>query len=137
VIEDVIGIVMNCGKRSSDHIDGIEAKLLALKIFVKLEAYGVTFDEDKFSQAVAINPTIYGVIGTIRKLLPPDEEHTDDVSIVSDQGDMFDMFYMSTEEQQIEPTLASAVDRTRSLATRRQHVSENKHALPGRRLPSR
>ena len=89
MIEDVIGIVMNCGKRSSDHIDGIEAKLLALKIFVKLEAYGLTFDEDKFSKAVALNPSLYGVIGTVRKLLPPDEEHTDDVSIVSDQGDMF------------------------------------------------
>lgn len=128
MIEDVIGIVMNCGKRSSDQIDRIEARLLALKICVKLEAYGVAFDEDKFSQAVALNPTLYGVVGTIRKLLPPDEENTDDVSIVTDQGDIFDMFHiMSTEIQQREPTLTSAVDRRRSLA----------HALPGRRVLSR
>jgi len=136
VIQDVTGIVINIDKGSSERIDRVEAKLLALKINVKLEAYGITFDEEKFCQAVALNPTLFGVIGTIRKLLPPDEEHTDDVSIVSDRDDMYDMFYMSNEDQQQRGSaLASAEERRSSLATRRQPLFENKHALPGRRVP--
>ena len=52
-------------EKYSQIIDRVEAKLLALKISVKLEAYGVTFDEDKFLQAVALNPTLLGVASTV------------------------------------------------------------------------
>ncbi len=90
---------MKSEKGSNQRIDKIEAKLLALKITVKLEAYGITFDEDKFLQAVARNPTLWGVAGTVRKLLPPDEEQIDDSSIASD-SDIYDMFYMSRGDQQ-------------------------------------
>ncbi len=67
VIQDVIMIVIQSEKYSHKIIDRVEAKLLALKISVKLEAYGVTFDEDKFLQAVALNPTLWGVSSTVSR----------------------------------------------------------------------
>jgi len=60
-------IVIQSEKYSHKIIDRVEAKLLALKISVKLEAYGVTFDEDKFLQAVALNPTLLGVASTVSR----------------------------------------------------------------------
>ena len=60
-------IVIHSDKYSHKIIDRVEAKLLALKISVKLEAYGVTFDEDKFLQAVALNPTLWGVASTVSR----------------------------------------------------------------------
>ena len=60
-------IVIQSEKYSHKIIDRVEAKLLALKISVKLEAYGVTFDEDKFLQAVALNPTLWGVASTVSR----------------------------------------------------------------------
>ena len=86
VIQDVIQIVIRSEKTTTQRIDRVEAKLLALKITVKLEAYGITFDENKFLQAVALNPTLLGIAGTVRKLLPPDNgEQVDDVSVLSDK----------------------------------------------------
>jgi hypothetical protein len=104
---------------------------------VKLEAYGITFDQEKFSQVVTLNPTNFGVIGTIRKLLPPKKDHTDDASILSDRDDIYDMFYITSNENQHQrgSALASTVDGRSSLA-RRQTLIENRHALQGRRSPS-
>lgn len=139
VIEDVIGIVIRSEKESSQRIDRVEAKLLALKITVKLEAYGITFDEDKFLHAVALNPTILGVAGTVRKLLPPDEEHGDDnISIVSDKDDIYDMFYMAREDQPLTLTDARAVSEGRhaSLATRRHPAIESRQMPLSRKVIS-
>lgn len=100
VIQDVIEITIRSDKESNQEIDRVEAKLLALKITVKLEAYGVVFDETKFLQAVALNPTLWGVAGTVRKLLPRVKEQNDDESAASDKDGVYDMFYMSREDQQ-------------------------------------
>ena len=96
----MIEIVIRSEKGSNQVIiDRVEAKLLALKITVKLEAYGITFDEDKFLQAVARNPTLWGVAGTVRKLLPPDEEQVDDSSVsVASDSDIYDMFYSKSQK---------------------------------------
>lgn len=136
VIQDVIGITIRSEKDSNQGIDRVEAKLLALKITVKLEAYGITFDEDKFLQVVALNPTLWGVAGTVRKLLPRDEKQVDDASLVSaatDMDDIYDMFYMSREDQQRRGSVldARAVSEGRraslALATRRQLAFESRH----------
>lgn len=136
VVQDVIGIIMKNGSLSK-RIDRVEAKLLALKISVKLEAYGVTFDEDKFLQAVALDSTPWGVVGTVKKLLPPNDEQTDDVSIASDMDDIFDMFYMSDQRR------GSALDeravsegRHASLASRRRANFDRRHSLLTRQVPS-
>jgi len=132
VIQDVIGIVIRSEKDNDQIIDRVEAKLLALKITVKLEAYGVSFDEEKFLQAVALSPTLLGVAGTVRKLLPPAGEHVDDVSVVSDKDDIYDMFYMAREDQQ----RRGPAEGRPSLAMRRPPTFESRHAS-GRRGPSR
>lgn len=97
VIEDVLEIVFRSEKESNQIVDRVEAKLIALKITVKLDSYGITFDEDKFLHAAALNPTLFGVASAVRKLLPPDGEHIDDasVSVASGVDDVYDMFYMS------------------------------------------
>ena len=89
---------------------------MALKIKVKLEVYGIYFDEDKFLRAIALNPSLCGAITVVRKLLPVEYQedendfnksrmrsscvshYDDDESL--DEDDVFDMFYMSREEQE-------------------------------------
>lgn len=93
VIEDIIGILIRHDS-STHRIDKVEAHLLSLKISVKLEAYGVSFDETKFLQAVALNPTYEGVIGTTRKLLPLDNEMYDEEEF----SDMYDMYFIASTE---------------------------------------
>lgn len=104
MIQDVVEIVVRSDKGTDQIIDRVEAKLLALKIAVKLESYGITFDEDKFLRAVALHPTLAGVAATVRRLLPPDDGQVMDddrsvQSIESDKADVYDMFYMSREDQ--------------------------------------
>ena len=128
VIQDIIGIIMRSGKGNKQGIDRVEAKLLALKITVKLEAYGITFDEDKFLNAVALNPTLMGLAGTVRKLLPPDEGDGDDgcsltiTSFVSGKDDVYDMFYMRGELERIGGSVSSASQRGRVSLSRRRHT---------------
>eukprot|EP00571_Detonula_confervacea_P000826 CAMPEP_0172328696 /NCGR_PEP_ID=MMETSP1058-20130122/60487_1 /TAXON_ID=83371 /ORGANISM="Detonula confervacea, Strain CCMP 353" /LENGTH=208 /DNA_ID=CAMNT_0013045823 /DNA_START=674 /DNA_END=1300 /DNA_ORIENTATION=- len=137
VIQDVIGIIMRSNKDLCQRIDRVEAKLLALKITVKLEAYGVTFDEDKFLQAVALNPTPRGVVGTVRKLLPPNEEQIDDASIASDMDDIYDMFYMSDQRRGSPRAVREGFEgRRASLATRRQSSFDSRHVSMTRQVPS-
>lgn len=94
VVEDVVEILLRRIVNTEQVIDRVDARLIALKIAVKLEFYGIIFDEEKFLQVVALNPTLMGVTGSVRKLLPPVEEKDDNDSITSDTDDLFDMFYM-------------------------------------------
>jgi len=80
VIQDVIHITVSSDRHNTQRIDRVEAKLLALKIYVQLESYAITFDEDKFLQAVALNPTLWGVIMTVRKLIPMDKYYEPETS---------------------------------------------------------
>lgn len=111
IIQDVVGIVLRAG---SQKFDRVEAKILALKIKVSLEVYGILFDEDKFVQAIALNPSLSGALTVVKKLLPieyqePNDSNDermrscsssrfDDESL--DEDDIYDMFYMSREEQE-------------------------------------
>ena len=104
VIEDIVGILLKHDS-STQRIDKVEAQLLSLKITVKLEAYGVSFNEAKFLQAVALNPTVAGVIGTTKRLLPLDETNVYDDELF--ESDLYDMFYIRTEEGSIWASTAS------------------------------
>ena len=101
VIQDVIAIVVRTDRDNDQKINRVEARLLALKITVKLEVYGIAFDEDKFLQAVSLNPTLHGVISVVKKLLPNDEqgEPFNQETEELDEDDIYDMFYMSKEDQ--------------------------------------
>jgi len=107
VIEDVIRITVASDLDNNQRICRDEAKLLALKIAVQLEEHTIAFDESKFMQAVALNPTLCGVVGIVRKLLPTDAENNmtdeDTASVYSavsrrysleEKDDVYDMFYL-------------------------------------------
>jgi hypothetical protein len=89
VTEEVVRIILRNG---SPIINEATAKLLASEISVKMEEMGVLFNEEKFIQALASNPTLVGAISTVKKLLP-DEEYN------HEKDDAHDMFYLSNEEQ--------------------------------------
>ena len=139
VIQDVVAIVLRSEKASNNQvIDRVEAKLLALKIAVKLEAYGITFDEDKFLRAVALHPTLWGVAATVRRLLPPDDGEADDgrsvQSIESDRDDVYDMFYLSPDaERRRGSRLAARISEGGyvSLAKRQSSAWERHRPRPG------
>merc|ERR1739845_16969 len=59
VVQDVIEVAIGSGKGTNHRFDTVEIKLLALKITVKLEAYGILLNEDKFIKAVTRNPTTW------------------------------------------------------------------------------
>eukprot|EP00581_Thalassiosira_minuscula_P005595 CAMPEP_0183738978 /NCGR_PEP_ID=MMETSP0737-20130205/55912_1 /TAXON_ID=385413 /ORGANISM="Thalassiosira miniscula, Strain CCMP1093" /LENGTH=329 /DNA_ID=CAMNT_0025973639 /DNA_START=78 /DNA_END=1067 /DNA_ORIENTATION=+ len=124
VVEDVLGIILTSEKANNQEIDKVEAKLLALKITVKLEAYGITFDEDKFLRAVAMHPTLWGAAQTVQKLLPR-TEHIDDnmsagMSVGTDENDVYDMFYMANETRPLHAGRGESEVRRPSLAMRRR-----------------
>jgi len=89
VTEEVVRIVL---KNGSPIMNEATAKLLACEISVKMEEIGVLFDEEKFIQALASNPTLLGAISTVKKLLP-DEDYN------HEKDDAYDMFCLSNEEQ--------------------------------------
>jgi len=65
---------MKSDKDDDDNIDKKEAKELALKIALQLQAYDVGFDTEKFLKVVAKDPSVTGVIAIVLKLLPKEEE---------------------------------------------------------------
>ena len=58
----MVAIVVRSDQDNDMRFDRVEAKLLSLKITVKLEVYGIGFDEEKFLRAVSLNPSLFGVI---------------------------------------------------------------------------
>lgn len=149
IIQDVIGTVVRTDG-GDQKFDRVEAKILALKIKVKLEVYGIYFDEDKFLKAIALNPSLSGAITVVRKLLPmeyqEDEDefgksrmrsscashYDDDESL--DEDDIYDMFYMSREEQeQRESVLAVRAQFGRASSSRRISLAST-YRTSGHRL---
>ncbi len=93
IIQDVITIVVKSDKNNDQSIDRVEAKVLALRIRLALQEYGVEFDAEKFIMAIRRDPSITGVITIARKLLTHDggDEH-------DEEDEMFDMFYLPGDE---------------------------------------
>jgi hypothetical protein len=89
VTEEVVRIVLNDG---SPIIDEATAKSLAREISEKLDEMNVLFDEEKFIQALASNPTLVGAVSTVKKLLP-DEEYN------PEKDETHDMFHLSNEDK--------------------------------------
>mmetsp|Transcript_8280 Transcript_8280/g.12421 ORF Transcript_8280/g.12421 Transcript_8280/m.12421 type:complete len:355 (+) Transcript_8280:97-1161(+) len=111
IVQDITAIVMKSDKDDDDNIDKKEAKELALKIALQLQAYDVGFDTEKFLKVVAKDPSVTGVIAIVLKLLPKEEEEEEeekekkhfDYESDSDEdsdeedsedSDLYDMFYM-------------------------------------------
>jgi hypothetical protein len=89
VTEEVVRIVLRNG---STIINEGTAKSLSREIAVKLEEMGVLFDEEKFIQALAANPTLVGAITTV-KILLTDQYYN------REKDGVHDMFHLSNEGQ--------------------------------------
>ena len=126
----MLEIILRRNVCTNQIIDRVESKLLGLKIAVKLESYGIIFDEDKFLQVVALNPTLMGVAGCVRKLLKPAEECGEDLSVTSDTDDIYDMFYMASPDRNERGSTVDGIHE--SLASRRS-VSEQRHDVSSAR----
>lgn len=80
--------------------------MLALRIRLQLEEYGVEFDSAKFLRAVGNCPSIPCVLSIAQKLLHPmsgveadDDSHdSEEDEDESGDDDIFDMFYVAEED---------------------------------------
>ena len=99
--------------------DGIickkEADILAKRLSMSLEIYGIVFDEQKFHRAVGLSPSLAGVMTIARRLLPDEHDRVStfydsavsDSSEEDDEGaedsdnddDVYDMFYVPVEDR--------------------------------------
>ena len=65
------------------------------------------FDTDKFYRAVGLSPSVCGVLGIVKRLLPPEysvdgsnEDIEDDMDEDDeDEDDIYDMFYVPVERE--------------------------------------
>ncbi len=133
---DVISIVVRSDRNNDMTIDRVEAKLLALKITVKLEVYGIVFDEEKFLHAVSLRPSLHGIISVVKKLLPRENEEETVEELVSDEDsdddDIYDMFYMSSADQKRRGSVQAV--RAEFQCTRRVSLCRNSSGTSQRKL---
>ncbi|KAL7460961.1 hypothetical protein ACHAXS_001395 [Conticribra weissflogii] len=121
IVQDIISIVVQSDKDNDQTIDKNEGKVLALKIRLQLQEYGVEFDSEKFMKVIEKNPTVPGVIAVVQRLLPTgkEEQEEDDEDIdydsdfdsdeeSDDEDEMYDMFYMSEEAEMSRGSVAGA-----------------------------
>lgn len=118
VVQDVVRAVIQSDLNNDGIIDSHEAKILEAKLQIAMEARNIVFDVAKFHRAVGLSPSIIGVMGVVKRLLPntdsgrrssfydkaqsDSENEGDDYSDTesdSDDEDHWDMFYISVEEE--------------------------------------
>lgn len=104
IFQDMVTLVMKSDTNNDHTIDRREADMLALRIRLQLEEYGVEFDSDKFLRAVGNCPSIPCVLSIAQKLLQPmsgveaDDDSHDSDEDDSDDEDIFDFFYVAEED---------------------------------------
>jgi Skp family chaperone for outer membrane proteins len=70
VAQDIIRIVIKSDISNDQKFCVVESKVLALKIRIQLQEYGVEFDEMKFYEALNKCPTVPRVVAIVQKLIP-------------------------------------------------------------------
>lgn len=109
VLQEVIKLVLQCDLDRTSVINKREANILATRLFLSLDVYGIVFDEQKFHRAVGLSPSLPGVMKIVKRLLPDendrlssfynsshsDSEDEDDES----DDDVYDMFYVPMESE--------------------------------------
>jgi len=124
IVQDIIKIVLKCDKKNTGRLDKDEAQLLALRIRIQLQEYGVEFDEHKFLHVLSSKPTVPRVIGIVQKLIPKYErkkldrersnKFTEKVGVKVDDDDDdddesdnedYDMFFMSSNIESLSGSL--------------------------------
>jgi hypothetical protein len=70
VVQDIVKIVIDSDKDNDMRISKVESKMMALKIRIQLQEYGVEFDESKFYKVLSVNPCVPRIISLVQKLIP-------------------------------------------------------------------
>jgi len=74
VIEDTLKTVLRSDADRSGVIHKREAEMLAKRLAISLDVYGIVFDTDKFLRVVGLSPSLPGVMRIVKRLLPEDED---------------------------------------------------------------
>jgi hypothetical protein len=106
VLQDVVKLVLQSDLNRDGTINKREANILAKRLAISLEIYGIVFDTEKFHRAVGLSPSICGVLTIVRRLLPDEHGETrasfydmDDDEDDIDEDDVYDMFYVPVERE--------------------------------------
>lgn len=104
IFQDMVTLVIKSDTDNDHKIDKREADMLALRIRLQLEEYGVEFNSEKFLRAVGNCPSIPCVLSIAQKLLQPmsglenDDESDDSDDDDSVDDNIFDMFYVAEDD---------------------------------------
>ena len=107
VLQDVVKLVLQSDLNRDGTINKREANILAKRLAISLEIYGIVFDTEKFHRAVGLSPSICGVLTIVRRLLPDEHGETrasfydmdDDEDDIDEEDDVYDMFYVPVERE--------------------------------------
>ena len=103
IVQDIVRIVIKSDANNDQTFCKVESKMLALKIRLQLQEYGVEFDEMKFYKVLNVDPSLPRVLKIVQKLIPKfgedDESESDEDDINEDfEDDMYDMFRLASEK---------------------------------------
>ena len=108
VLQDVVKLVLQADLDRDGVINKREATILAKRLSLSLEIYGIIFDTEKFHRAVGLSTSLCGVLTIVKRLLPDENDryssfysmHSED-SLSDDETteDVYDMFYVPVEKQ--------------------------------------
>ena len=101
IVQDIIHIVIKSDVNNDQKFCKVESKMLALKIRIQLQEYGVEFDEMKFYKVMNENPTVPRVIKIVQKLVPAvgdDESAASSESEEDEDDDDYDMFRLTSDK---------------------------------------
>eukprot|EP00581_Thalassiosira_minuscula_P010488 CAMPEP_0183709740 /NCGR_PEP_ID=MMETSP0737-20130205/5721_1 /TAXON_ID=385413 /ORGANISM="Thalassiosira miniscula, Strain CCMP1093" /LENGTH=344 /DNA_ID=CAMNT_0025937911 /DNA_START=271 /DNA_END=1305 /DNA_ORIENTATION=- len=142
IVQDMIAIVVKSDQDNDCTIDRMEAKTLALRIRLALQEYGVMFDSQKFIKAIGGNTSVSGIIDIVTKLLPTEKkqkvEKEEDSDSDSDsdwdsdsdeEDDLFDMFHMAEDDDDVGGLSLMTCDKKRRSRTQQlRRESEKRRA---------
>jgi len=101
IAQDIITLVLKSDKNNDSTIDRFESKILALRIRLQLQEYGVEFDAAKFMIAIRKDPSVTGVMSLAMKLLDHGDGGSDNEGEqTKDDDDIFDMFYLASDDSE-------------------------------------
>ena len=107
VLQDVVKMVVRADLDRDNQLSRKEANILATRLALQLEVYGIVFDADKFHRAVGLSPSLGGALKIVKRLLPDEDGRTssfyssgsDSDDEESTEDDVYDMFYLPVEQQ--------------------------------------
>lgn len=110
LLQDVVKLVMQSDLDRDNRLCRKEAELLETRLQFSLNIYGIVFDVEKFRRAVALSPSLMGVVTIVRRLLPDendrvssfwdiDTDEEEDEEESDEEDGVYDMFYVPVEDE--------------------------------------